>query len=119
MKSLIASHTFPSIVETLLGKSANTSLTKVTRVAWLTAGVLFAAYLYFVGAITFSVVAQEALAEDITSLRSEASGAELRYLEAQKGFTEAEAHSLGFVAPGTISYAGATAAVAFNTNETR
>lgn len=119
MKSFIASHTIPSVIEALMGQSANGSLKKIARSAWLVAGVLFAAYLYFVGAITFSVVAQEALAQDITTLRSQASIAELQYLESQKSFTEAEARALGFIDPQELSYAATAPSVAFNTDETR
>jgi hypothetical protein len=87
---------------------------KISATAWIASGVLFVAYLYFIGAITFSVVKQRALAQDTKQLISAASVEEMRYLVAQKSLTEEFASASGLVAAGTIAYTAPKTALAWN-----
>ena len=92
----------------------NDTLKKVSTYAWCVAGLLFAGYLYFVGAITFSVIRQESIAQDIKTVVSEIGTEELRYLKLQKTLTESFALSQGFVSPETIAYTAPASAFAWN-----
>lgn len=93
---------------------ANVTLRSVARYAWLSAGVLFACYLYFVGAITFSVIKQETLSQDIKNTISEIGKYELEYLTAQKNLTEAVAFEKGFVSAEAIAYTVPASTFAWN-----
>lgn len=92
----------------------NDMLKKVSTYAWCTAGLFFVCYLYFVGAITFSVVRQESIAEETKTIVSEIGKYELEYLKLQKGLTEEFAFSQGFVSPETIAYTVPASAFAWN-----
>jgi len=92
----------------------NSTLKSLTKYAWLTAGALFACYLYFVGAITFSVIAQEGLAQEIRATVSQTSKEELKYLTVQRRLTEEYAKEQGFVSPQTISYTAPASSFAWN-----
>lgn len=92
----------------------NETLKKVSFYAWCTAGVLFAGYLYFVGAITFSVIKQESLAQNIKTTVSEIGKHELEYLKLQKSLTEEFAFSEGFVSANTIAYTAPASSFAWN-----
>ncbi len=109
-------NTFESATDTLVHSDLNTSLRAITKYAWLSAGALFALYLYFVGAITFSVISQEKFAQGIKSTVSEMSKEELQYLNAQRSLTEDAAYLQGFVSAGPISYTVPATAFAWNIN---
>lgn len=94
----------------------NGSLRSVTKYAWLCAGALFVLYLYFVGAITFSVIKQESLAQNIKSTISQMGKEELQYLNAQKALSEDAAQLQGFVSPHLISYTVPATTFAWNNN---
>jgi len=105
-----------SVSTTLQLGGINTSLRSITRYAWLTAGMLFACYLYFVGAITFSVIKQESLAQGIKTTISETSKEELKFLNFQKNLTESYAGLEGFVSAPVISYTAPVHSFAWNSN---
>lgn len=92
----------------------NHAVRKIAATAWIASGVLFVAYLYFIGAITFSVVKQRALAQETKQHISTASVEEMRYLIAQKSLTEEFASTSGFVPVGTIAYTAPKTAFAWN-----
>lgn len=94
----------------------NASLRAIAKYAWLSAGIFFASYLYFIGAITFSVIKQESLAQSIKTILSETSKEELKYLNAQKNLTEGYARQEGFVSASAISYTAPVSAFAWNLN---
>ena len=111
-------HTLKQKISTASGTLSmadmNSSLRTITKYAWLSAGVLFAAYLYFVGAITFSVITQEGLAQEIKTIISQTSKEELKYLHAQKKLSERYAFEAGFVSADAISYTAPVNAFAGN-----
>lgn len=86
----------------------------IASYAWLVSGVLFVCYLYFIGAITFSVVKQRALAQETKQLISTTSVEEMRYLVAQKSLTATYATTVGFVPSSTIAYTEPMRAFAWN-----
>lgn len=108
--------TMATATETLSFADMNQSLKAITRYAWVAAGVCFVSYLYFVGAITFSVIKQESLAQNIKVLVSQMSKDELQYLQLQKRLTQQQAHSSGFVSPSMISYTVPASSFAWNSN---
>jgi hypothetical protein len=97
----------------------NTNLKMVTKYAWLSAIGLFACYLYFIGAITFSVIKQESLAQNIKETMSQISKEELKYLNFQKNLTEEFAKEKGFVVSDAVSYTAPLGAFAWNTEHAR
>ena len=93
----------------------NTNLKTVTTYAWVSAGVLFAGYLYFVGAITFSVIKEQALQQNTKTLISTMSQEEVAYLNTQKSLTESYAiSSAGLVTASAIAFAAQKSAFAWN-----
>lgn len=92
----------------------NKTLRSVALYAWVATGILFACYLYFVGAITFAVVKERGLASATKTLISQMGEAELTYLSSQKELTQSYAASIGFVTPGTIAFATSKRALAWN-----
>lgn len=87
---------------------------RVTQYAWATSGVLFALYIYFVGAITFSVVERQGLEESTRTLQSDISTQELHYLEKEKSLTKEFAYSIGLIDAPTVSFTTQQRAVAWN-----
>jgi hypothetical protein len=110
---------FDSTAHALATNDFNTTLKLVTKYAWMTAVILFGSYLYFVGAITFSVIKQASLAQSIKVTMSQTSKEELKYLELQKRLNASYAESAGFVHASTVSYAVPTRAFAWNFNAAR
>ncbi len=110
-------HTFESTADSIAQSDLNSSLRSITKYAWLSAGGLFALYLYFVGTITFSVIKQETLAQGIKSTVSHMSKEELQYLDAQRTLTIDAALESGFVSVGSISYTVPATAFAWNIND--
>lgn len=92
----------------------NKTLKKIAFYSWITSGVFFMGYIYFVGAITFSVIKERGLQQDTKSLISDMGGEELRYLESQKDLTKGYALEHGFIVSPTVSYASSQKAFAFN-----
>lgn len=92
----------------------NKTLKAITLYAWVATGIFFACYLYFVGAITFSVVKERGLATNTKTLISQMGEAELAYLSTQKELTQSYAASIGFVKPGTVAFAASKRALAWN-----
>ncbi len=112
-------HTISTASTALSISDMNSSLSTVTKYAWLTAGALFVCYLYFVGAITFSVIKQEGLAERIKTTVSETGKEELKYLTLQKTLTKQSAYEAGFVSASTIAYTAPAGSFAWNQNVRR
>jgi hypothetical protein len=77
--------------------------------------VLFAVYLYCVGAVTFSVVHRRNMEEDLKALSSDISRGELTYLTAEKTLTRTYALAQGFVAPAQVTYTAPKTDLAINT----
>ncbi len=94
----------------------NHTLGTITRFAWLSALALFASYLYFIGAITFSVIKQESLAQNIKTYVTDMGKEELRYLELQKRLTAGYAIDQGFVTNAPIAYTVPASGFAWNIN---
>lgn len=92
----------------------NRTLKIVTRSAWIASGALFVCYLYLVGSITFSIVKQREIEQDIKMAVSNMSREELGYLMTQKELTKSAAAELGLVAPEKVSFAPVVRAFAFN-----
>ncbi len=92
----------------------NKHVRTVLTYTWIGSGALFACYLYFVGAITFSVVRQQELARDIKGLISSMSVQELTYLSQQKNLTETYAQAAGFVRTEKTAFTVPRRAVAWN-----
>lgn len=95
----------------------NATFAFISKYAWFSAGALFVCYLYFVGAITFSVIKQQGLANNIKTIVSETSKEELKYLNIQKGLTEIYAQEKGFVSPSLVSYTIPASTFAWNNND--
>lgn len=90
------------------------TLKSITTYAWIGAGVLFVAYVYFVGAITFSVVKEQAMQQETKTLISTMGQAELQYLAQQKSLTQSYAYAQGFVSAEKIAFALPQRAFAWN-----
>lgn len=89
-------------------------LRRTTKYCFIGAGVLFACYLYVVGAITFSVIERKGLEESTKVLASDISMQELVYLKAEKTLTKEVAYLSGFVQPASIAFTTQKRAVAWN-----
>lgn len=89
-------------------------LRRATKYCFIGTGVLFGFYLYFVGAITFSVVERQALEESTKSLASDISVEELHYLEKEKGLTKEVAYSNGLIDAPSLSFTTKQSAFAWN-----
>jgi hypothetical protein len=110
---------FGSTAHALAVNDFNTTLRLITKYAWLSAAILFASYLYFVGAITFSVIKQASLAQSIKVTMSQTGKEELKYLALQKHLSASYAASKGFVSAPVIAYTVPTRSFAWNTNAAR
>lgn len=95
----------------------NKTLKSITMYTWISAGVLFVGYLYFVGAITFSVIKERELQQDTKALISSMGSQELQYLSTQKNLTKEYAHQNGFIDAATISFATPAKAFAWNVGQ--
>lgn len=92
----------------------NKTLHSVALYTWISAGVLFSCYLYFVGAITFSVIKERGLQQETKALISSMGQQELQYLSSQKSLTKDYAEQNGFVEASTVSFATPHKAFAWN-----
>jgi len=95
----------------------NKTLGLVIRYAWISTGVLFVCYSYFVGAITFSVINQQALQQANKTLISSMGNQERVYLQAQAHLNESYATSIGLVKGNAVAFAVAKPAVAWNVGQ--
>lgn len=95
-------------------QNINQTLKSMATYAWIASGTLFVCYLYFVGALTFSVVKQQSLQQNIKGLISSMSQEELTYLNIQKNLTKNYASSLGLVPSTTVSFATSKGDFAWN-----
>ncbi len=95
----------------------NRTLRTLTRYTWIGTGVLFVCYSYFVGAITFSVIRQQALEQNTKGLISSMSTQERAYLQTQQAMTESYAASIGLVKGTAVAFATAKPALAFNVGQ--
>ncbi len=99
---------------TLALPDINKNLKSITFYTWVAAGILFSCYLYFVGAITFSVIKERGLQQETRTLISKMGQEELAYLSMQKKLTQDYALQSGFVNATTISFATPQKAFAWN-----
>ncbi len=95
----------------------NLYLQKSTRFLWISIGILFACYLYFIGAITFSIINQQSYNHQIKNLTSNMSQQEVVYLNLQKNLTKDLAISSGLVGPTNVSFATQQKAFAWNVGQ--
>jgi hypothetical protein len=92
----------------------NKTLRFLARYVWIGTGVLFVCYSYFVGAITFSVINQQALEQSNKALVSTMSNQERVYLQTQQNLTQNYATAIGLVKGSTVAFATAKPAFAWN-----
>ena len=95
----------------------NKTLRLLTRYAWIGTGLLFICYSYFVGAITFSVIKQEAIQQTTKNLISSMSTQEQTYLQSQEALNQDYAATLGLVQSNAIAFATAKPAFAWNVGQ--
>ncbi|HTH92864.1 MAG TPA: hypothetical protein VL576_00045 [Candidatus Paceibacterota bacterium] len=100
-----------------MSNDINTTLRLVTRYAWISTGALFLCYSYFVGAITFSVINQQALERANRALASTMSTQERIYLQSQQNLTQDYANSIGLVKGTAVAFATAKPALAWNVGQ--
>ena len=89
-------------------------LRRTTKYCFIASGVLFACYLYVIGAVTFSVIERKGLEESTKILASDISMQELEYLKVEKALTKETAYASGFVEPKSITFTTQKRAVAWN-----
>ena len=77
---------------------------------------LFVIYLYLVGALTFSVIEQKNVEQNLKKTTSAMGTVELSYLGQERGLTKEYAHSLGFVDYSQVAYTDMTHGLAINSN---
>ncbi|MBP6904776.1 MAG: hypothetical protein KBB91_01825 [Candidatus Pacebacteria bacterium] len=92
----------------------NKTLKSIALYSWVSVSVLFVGYLYFVGAITFSVIKERGLQEDTKTLVSRMGQEELAYLSSQKNLSAQYAQSAGFITADFVSFAPSQKAFAWN-----
>ena len=92
----------------------NKTIRSVALYTWISAGVFFACYIYFVGAITFSVIKERELQQETKTLISSMGQQELSYLTLQKSLTQEYAVRAGFITEPSISFATPQKAFAWN-----
>ncbi len=104
-------------IESVPLNDINKTLRLVTRYAWIGTGALFLCYSYFVGAITFSVINQQALEHTNKTLVSTMSNQERVYLQSQENLTQEYAASIGLVKGTAVAFATAKPALAWNVGQ--
>lgn len=104
-------------IDTATFTDINSALKSVTFYTWIYAAVMFSCYLYFVGALTFSVIKENSLKEQIKTIVSSMSQQELAYLSKQKQLTEEYALKNGFVPASAISFASSQKSFAWNVGQ--
>ena len=106
-----------SKIESVPMNDVNKTLRHLTRYAWIGTGVLFVCYSYFVGAITFSVINQQALEQTNKTLLSTMGNQERVYLQKQQNLTQDYATSIGLVKGTAVAFAKAKPAFAWNVGQ--
>ncbi len=101
-------------IESVPLNDVNKTLRFITRYVWIGTGVLFVCYSYFVGAITFSVINQQALEHSNKTLVSVMSNQERVYLQKQQNLTQSYATTIGLVQGTAVAFATAKPAFAWN-----
>lgn len=91
-----------------------TLIRRANKYLFVLAGLSFACYIYFVGAITFSVVERQGLEQSNKTLLSDISMQELMYLREEKKLTKEMAYTDGFVDAPTLSFTTRQSAFAWN-----
>ena len=79
-------------------------------------GVLFVGYIYLVGALTFSVIEQKNVEQNLKKTTAAIGNVELAYLATSRSLTKDYAKSLGFVETPQIAYTDMAHGLAINTN---
>ncbi len=91
-----------------------TLLRRANKYLFVLAGISFACYLYFVGAITFSVIERQGLEQSNKTLLSDISMQELTYLQEEKLLTKEVAYASGLVDAPALSFTTRQSAFAWN-----
>ncbi len=117
MTTAVLRNKIDSHVDAIASYDFNQAVRVMARTAWIGAGVLFVCYSYFVGAITFSVIKQQALEQGTKALISTMSDQERIYLQTQQGLTQDNAAALGLVKSATVAFATAQPALAWNVGQ--
>lgn len=94
----------------------NTVIRRGIRFFAIGSAVLFACYLYFVGAVTFSVVHRRNMEEEVKTMTSAVSADELSYLTKEKNLTRDYALAQGMVPPAHVTFTTPKNAFAWNGN---
>jgi hypothetical protein len=95
----------------------NKTLGLMLRYTWIGTGLLFICYSYFVGAITFSVINQQAITQANKTLTSAMGNQENVYLQTQQQLNESYAAGIGLVKGTPVAFAVARPAVAWNVGQ--
>ncbi|MDB5188730.1 MAG: hypothetical protein JWM92_328 [Candidatus Nomurabacteria bacterium] len=104
-------------IESVPASDINRTLGVMMRYTWIGTGVLFVCYSYFVGAITFSVIKQQALEQNTKGLISSMGNQERIYLQTQQTLTENDAATIGLVKSPAVAFAVAKPALAWNVGQ--
>lgn len=104
-------------IESVPLNEVNKTLGLLIRYGWIGTGALFLCYSYFVGAITFSVINQQALEQANKTLVSTMSNQERMYLQAQQHLTQDYATTIGLVKGNAVAFATAKPALAWNVGQ--
>jgi hypothetical protein len=104
-------------IESVPFHDVDKALRLMTRYAWIGTGVLFICYSYFVGAITFSVINQQAITQANKTLTSAMGNQENVYLQTQQQLNESYAAGIGLVKGTPVAFAVARPAVAWNVGQ--
>lgn len=94
-------------------------LRRFVKGLWVFIGVTFASYLYFVGAITFSIIERQGLQQGIREIVSTISAKELTYLSIDRSLTKSEGILLGLSEAKTITFSARTIGTGFAFNGNR
>lgn len=89
-------------------------LRKMTTYCFVATGVLFGFYIYFVGAITFSVIERKGLEEQNRNLVSDIGMSELKYLSQEKKLTKDFAYNSGLIDAKSLVFTTKQSAFAWN-----
>ncbi len=89
-------------------------LARCIKGLWVLMGITFASYVYFVGAITFSVIERQSIEQNVRELLSDISAQELEYLALDRELTKQEARSLGLSEAKELSFSARAAGFALN-----
>ena len=117
MTTAVVRNKIDSQIEALANFDANKALRLTTKYALIGTGVLFICYSYFVGAVTFSVIKQQALERSTKAVISTMSDQERTYLQTQLGLTQQSAAAAGLVPSTAVAFAVAKPVLALNVGQ--